>query len=279
REITDPRLRARTLVHLGTVYRRLHRTVKALATYELALAVASRSSELRLAAQSYMGVAVALYDAGELDGAIGNYQRALGLLERVSDTAVELSVMQSLATVQFEHGDMNAARETVDRCSQRAALAGDARVGAIVDVLRARITLEEGDSEYALRLAESAEARLAELGDHRQQADALRVAAAAAHTRGDFASSDQAYRKAKEIPKVGSSVSEAIEQIVATGRSKRHEELQAAVPPGLLTLLRVPGVGPATARTIYDHLKITTIEELEEAAKDHRLQQLPKIQA
>src|SRR5437588_5477190 len=86
-------------------------------------------------------------------------------------------------------------------------------------------------------------------------------------------------RRLKEIPKVGSSVSEAIEQIVATGRSKRHEELQAAVPPGLLTLLRVPGVGPATARIIYDHLKITTIEELEEAAKEHRLQQLPKIQA
>src|SRR5438309_1025987 len=86
-------------------------------------------------------------------------------------------------------------------------------------------------------------------------------------------------RRLKEIPKVGSSVSEAIEQIVATGRSKRHEELQAAVPPGLLTLLRVPGVGPETARTIYEHLKITTVEELEEAAKDHRLQQLPKIQA
>src|SRR5256885_9922992 len=86
-------------------------------------------------------------------------------------------------------------------------------------------------------------------------------------------------RRLKEITKVGSSVSEAIEQIVATGRSKRHDELQAAVPPGLLTLLRVPGVGPATARTIYDHLKITTIEELEEAAKEHRLEQPPKIQA
>src|SRR5438874_4394934 len=86
-------------------------------------------------------------------------------------------------------------------------------------------------------------------------------------------------RRLKEIPKVGSSVGEAIEQIVATGRSKRHDELPAAVPPGLLTLLRVPGVGPATARTIYDHLKITTIEELEEAATEHRLQQLPKIQA
>jgi tetratricopeptide (TPR) repeat protein len=198
-EITDPRLRARTLVQLGTVYRRLHRTVKALATYELALAVASRSSELRLAAQSYMGVAVALYDAGELDGAIANYQRALGLFERVSDTSVELSVMQSLATVQFENGDMPAARETVDRCSKRAIVAGDVRVGAIVDVLRARITLQEGDTEGALRLAESAGERLADLGDHRQQADALRVAAAADHERGDFAASDKAYRKAIEL--------------------------------------------------------------------------------
>src|SRR5207247_10531456 len=93
RGITGPRMRARTLVHLGTVYRRLHRTVKALATSELSLAVASRSSELRLAGQSYMGVAVALYDAGELDGAIANYQRALGPFGRGSDTAVPPSLM------------------------------------------------------------------------------------------------------------------------------------------------------------------------------------------
>src|SRR2546428_1872675 len=86
-------------------------------------------------------------------------------------------------------------------------------------------------------------------------------------------------KRLTEIPKVGPSVGEAIEQIIATGSSKRHQELKAAVPPGLLTLLRVGGVGPATARTIYDHLRITTIEELEEAARDRRLQQLPKIQA
>ncbi|TMG41858.1 MAG: DNA polymerase III [Chloroflexi bacterium] len=85
-------------------------------------------------------------------------------------------------------------------------------------------------------------------------------------------------KRLKEIPKVGPSVGEAVEQLVATGRSIRHEELQAAVPTGLLTLLRVPGVGPATARTIYDHLRITTIDELEQAAKDGRLRQLPKIQ-
>ncbi|HEV8671723.1 MAG TPA: DNA polymerase/3'-5' exonuclease PolX [Candidatus Limnocylindria bacterium] len=82
-----------------------------------------------------------------------------------------------------------------------------------------------------------------------------------------------------EIPKVGPSVKDAITQLVSTGTSLRHEELKAAVPSGLITLLRVPGVGPATARIIYDNLKITTVDELEEAAKAHRLRELPKIQA
>jgi len=82
-----------------------------------------------------------------------------------------------------------------------------------------------------------------------------------------------------EIPKVGPSVKDAITQLVSTGTSQRHEELKAAVPAGLITLLRVPGVGPATARIIYDNLRITTVDELEEAAKAHRLRELPKIQA
>ena len=82
-----------------------------------------------------------------------------------------------------------------------------------------------------------------------------------------------------EIPKTGPSVTEAITQLVTTGESKRHAELKAAVPAGLITLLRVSGIGPATARTIHKELGITSIDELEEAAKAHRLQQLPKIQA
>jgi DNA polymerase (family 10) len=81
------------------------------------------------------------------------------------------------------------------------------------------------------------------------------------------------------IPKVGTSVGEAIAQYLQGGKAKRHEELKAAVPEGLLTLLRVKGVGPATARLINQHLKITTIDELEAAAKDGRLRTLPKIQA
>jgi DNA polymerase (family 10) len=82
-----------------------------------------------------------------------------------------------------------------------------------------------------------------------------------------------------EIPKTGPSVTEAITQLIQNGESKRHAELKAAVPEGLITLLRVPGVGPATARVIHKELGITSIDELEEAAKAGRLRQLPKIQA
>src|SRR5438132_11974053 len=82
-----------------------------------------------------------------------------------------------------------------------------------------------------------------------------------------------------EIPKTGPSVTEAITQLITNGESKRHAELKAAVPAGLITLLRVPGLGPATARTIHKELGITSIDELEEAAKNHRLRELPKIQA
>src|SRR5439155_9517968 len=73
-------------------------------TYSSALDLASASDELRVAAQGYMGVAVSLYDAGELDAAIQNYRRALELFERIEDRSFELSVLHSLASIHFERG-------------------------------------------------------------------------------------------------------------------------------------------------------------------------------
>ncbi len=83
----------------------------------------------------------------------------------------------------------------------------------------------------------------------------------------------------REIEKVGPSVEKVVVELLEQGTSQRHAELRAQVPEGLLTLLRVPGVGPATARTINQHLKITTIDDLEAAARAGRLREIPKIQA
>ena len=196
-EVNDPRLRARILVTLGTVYRRLNRTAKAMQTYASALDLASASSELRLAAQGYMGVAVSLYDAGELDAAINNYRRALDLFERVEDRAFELSVLHSLATIHFERGATAEARDLAERSLALARMAGDVRVEATTQVVLARIALGEGDAEGALELAKFAEKTLSI--DRVQRADALRVIGAAQDALEAYPASDRAYRKSIEL--------------------------------------------------------------------------------
>ena len=198
-ELTDPRLRARILVALGTAYRRLRRTTKAAQTYASALSLASSVDELRLAAQGYMGIAVSLYDSGELDGAIANYQRALELFERVTDTGFELSVLHSLASVHLEHSDLPQAAELANRCAARAKAVGDERMSAVAEVVLARLALAANDAGEALRLAESAERTLAHVGDTVQRADALRVIGSASDAGGDYEASDSAYRKSIEL--------------------------------------------------------------------------------
>jgi tetratricopeptide (TPR) repeat protein len=196
-EVNDPRLRARILVTLGTVYRRLGRTAKAMQTYSSALDLASASDELRVAAQGYMGVAVSLYDAGELDAAIHNYRRALDLFERVEDRSFELSVLHSLASIHFERGATADAQELAQRSLALAKLSGDERVEATAQVILARIALADGRAEDGLELAKQAEKMLSM--DRVQRADALRVMGAAHDALGAHAASDRAYKKSLEL--------------------------------------------------------------------------------
>jgi tetratricopeptide (TPR) repeat protein len=196
-EVVDPRLRARILVALGTAYRRLNRTAKAMQTYSSALDLASGIEELRIAAQGYMGVAVSLYDSGELDAAIANYHRALDLFTRVADTTFELQVLHSLASIHLERGEADAARELAERCVSAARTAHDERMSSVAEIVLARIALAAGNAEESLRIAKRAEKALA--GDTIQRADALRVLGAANDALGAHAPSDRAYRKAIEL--------------------------------------------------------------------------------
>ena len=196
-EVNDPRLRSRILVALGTAYRRLNRTAKAMQTYASGLDLAAASNELRVAAQGYMGVAVSLYDAGELDSAIGNYRRALELFARVEDRAFELSVLHSLASVHFERGAIDEARDAAQRCVALARTAHDERTAAIAEVILARVALAGGDADEALAIAKRAD-KVFDEGD-RQRADSLRVMGAAHEELGAHSASDRAYRKAIEL--------------------------------------------------------------------------------
>lgn len=198
-EILEPRLRARVSVALGTAYRRLGRTTKAIAAYESALGIATRGNELKLAAQGLMGIAVVHYDAGELDAAIGSYGRALELFEQLADTSFELNIRQSLASIHLQLGRIPEARQLADRTVARADEVGDEHGRAVAQVVRARILLCGGDAEEAGRVAAHAEAVLARIGERIQRAHALRVVGAASEAQGESAAADRAFRQAIEL--------------------------------------------------------------------------------
>src|SRR6266511_1600299 len=70
-----------------------------------------------------------------------------------------------------------------------------------------------------------------------------------------------------EIPGIGEGIQKKVTELVTTGRLKYYEEIKASVPPGLVEILQIPGMGPQKARALNDKLGIESIEQLEAACK------------
>lgn len=77
------------------------------------------------------------------------------------------------------------------------------------------------------------------------------------------------------IEGVGESIARDITEFLQRGTTARLEQLRAKYPPQLRTLLEIQGVGSRTVAMLYDRLKITTVDELEQAAKAGKLTKLP----
>lgn len=78
-----------------------------------------------------------------------------------------------------------------------------------------------------------------------------------------------------DIPGVGAKLAAAIESILSTGSFPELDEVAAVLPPSLVTLMQIPGVGPKTARTLYDAAGVSTVEDLEQAIADGTVRALP----
>jgi len=73
---------------------------------------------------------------------------------------------------------------------------------------------------------------------------------------------------------IGERMAAKIEEILDTGHLRQHDELMREFPPGVMELLRVPGIGPRTAETLYEQLGISNIDQLERAAQEGRIREL-----
>ncbi|MHB8172400.1 MAG: DNA polymerase/3'-5' exonuclease PolX [Thermincolia bacterium] len=79
----------------------------------------------------------------------------------------------------------------------------------------------------------------------------------------------------RAIPGVGAALTAKIIELLRTGKCEYHQKLREEVPLGLLEVLAIPGLGAKKARILYSNLGITTIDELEAAAKERKIRTLP----
>ena len=77
-----------------------------------------------------------------------------------------------------------------------------------------------------------------------------------------------------ELAGIGKGISEILTEFALHGTSKIRDELQASLPPGLMELIQVPGLGPKKAKQVIEDLGIHTLAELEYACRENRLLKL-----
>src|SRR5512138_283357 len=135
--------------------------------------------------------------------------------------------------------------------------------------------------------------------NNRQLADTFTLIADLSEIKGENMYKTLAYRKAadsllnlgreaseywkegklRDIPGVGAAIAEKIDELLTTGKLEFLEKLKKEIPPGLVEWLPIPGLGPKRAAMIWKALNITSFAELEAAAREGKLRELPGMGA
>ncbi len=78
-----------------------------------------------------------------------------------------------------------------------------------------------------------------------------------------------------KLPGIGTDLSLYIKEIVTTGKFSKLEELKEEIPPSLVEMLSIEGLGPKRIRTLYEKLHIQSMDDLRRAAESGEILKLP----
>src|SRR2546425_6777744 len=77
-----------------------------------------------------------------------------------------------------------------------------------------------------------------------------------------------------EIKGVGEGIAKKITELVTTGKLAYYDELKASIPPGLVEMLSIPGLGPKKIQALQTKLGVDSVEKLEAACKAGKVAEL-----
>ena len=78
-----------------------------------------------------------------------------------------------------------------------------------------------------------------------------------------------------ELPGIGGGIAKEITALVETGSLPQRQQLVATLPPGLLDLLRISGLGPKRVKLFHEQLKVNSVADLKVALEKGLIAQLP----
>jgi DNA polymerase (family 10) len=83
-----------------------------------------------------------------------------------------------------------------------------------------------------------------------------------------------AEKRLGEIKGIGAALEQKITELVETGKLRYYDELKASIPPGLIAMLEISGLGPKKIQAMQKKLGIDSIEKLEAACKAGKVAEL-----
>jgi DNA polymerase (family 10) len=84
-------------------------------------------------------------------------------------------------------------------------------------------------------------------------------------------------RNVTEIPGIGKGLAHVLAEIVERGSCERRDLLLQKFPPTALEFLKIQGLGPKSIGLIFEHYRISTIDELERLCQEQKLRVLPRM--
>jgi DNA polymerase (family 10) len=86
-------------------------------------------------------------------------------------------------------------------------------------------------------------------------------------------------RKVTDIPGIGKGLAHVLTEILERGSCERRDILLLKYPPAALEFLKIQGLGPKGIAVLFEHFKITTMDELETLCREQKLRALPRMGA
>src|SRR5439155_589666 len=82
-----------------------------------------------------------------------------------------------------------------------------------------------------------------------------------------------------DLPGIGGGIAKEITALVATGTLPQRQQLVATIPPGLLDLLRIPGLGPKRVKLFHEKLKVNSVADLKDALEQGTIAEVKEVAA